>query len=168
MSDHEHLRADDLRADHQHLQLLVASWGMVADFCFGDLLLFVPDRYADDPLYRVAMAEVLGVDATLGPAAALASAASRRPICLAPGTDPRLAPPGSARPVRLVQVLGAEGAWPSEPVSVREIANALDSHPGALAREVAGLYLLAARQNQSLCSSLLTPLGPRQRDACGR
>ena len=42
MIGQEHLRADDLRADHQHLQLLVASWGIVADFCFGDLLLFVP------------------------------------------------------------------------------------------------------------------------------
>ena len=42
MIGQEHLRADDLRADHQYLQLLVASWGIVADFCFGDLLLFVP------------------------------------------------------------------------------------------------------------------------------
>jgi two-component system, sensor histidine kinase PdtaS len=28
--------------DRQYLQRLVASWGIVADFCFGDLLLFVP------------------------------------------------------------------------------------------------------------------------------
>ncbi len=28
--------------DRLHLQRLIASWGIVADFCFGDLLLFVP------------------------------------------------------------------------------------------------------------------------------
>ena len=27
-----------------HLQRLVASWGLLADFCFADLLLFAPDR----------------------------------------------------------------------------------------------------------------------------
>jgi two-component system, sensor histidine kinase PdtaS len=29
-------------SDRAYLQRLIASWGMVADFCFGDLLLFVP------------------------------------------------------------------------------------------------------------------------------
>lgn len=29
-------------ADREHLALLTASWGLVADFCFGDLLLLVP------------------------------------------------------------------------------------------------------------------------------
>lgn len=31
-----------LRDDRAHLQRVVAAWGIVADFCFGDLLLFVP------------------------------------------------------------------------------------------------------------------------------
>jgi two-component system, sensor histidine kinase PdtaS len=34
-------------AELTHLQRLVASWNMLADFCFSDLLLFVPLR-ADD------------------------------------------------------------------------------------------------------------------------
>jgi two-component system, sensor histidine kinase PdtaS len=29
-------------ADRSYLQRLIASWGILADFCFGDLLLFVP------------------------------------------------------------------------------------------------------------------------------
>ena len=33
---------DDVRADRAHLQRLIATWGVVADFCFGDLLLLVP------------------------------------------------------------------------------------------------------------------------------
>ncbi len=31
-----------------HLQRLVASWGLLADFCFADLLLFAPTRDAED------------------------------------------------------------------------------------------------------------------------
>lgn len=34
-------------AELAHLQRLVASWNMLADFCFSDLLLFVPLRSAD-------------------------------------------------------------------------------------------------------------------------
>ena len=37
--------------DRHHLALLMASWGLVADFCFGDLLLVVP---ADDASARKA------------------------------------------------------------------------------------------------------------------
>ncbi len=33
-------------SDREHLALLMASWGLVADFCFGDLLLLVPDDVA--------------------------------------------------------------------------------------------------------------------------
>ena len=29
-------------AEAQHLQRLAASWGLLADFCFSDLLLFAP------------------------------------------------------------------------------------------------------------------------------
>jgi two-component sensor histidine kinase len=35
---------DEFRAaDRPHLQRLIGAWGVVADFCFGDLLLFVPE-----------------------------------------------------------------------------------------------------------------------------
>ncbi len=36
--------------DRQHLALLTASWGLVADFCFGDLLLLVPDQPPGAPI----------------------------------------------------------------------------------------------------------------------
>ena len=39
-SPRQHTQLD--RAEIGHLQRLVASWGMLADFCFADLLLFVP------------------------------------------------------------------------------------------------------------------------------
>ncbi len=147
----------------------VAVWSVLASSgARPDLLLFLPDRYAADGRYRVALAAALQVDSALGAGAALAGAALRRPICLAPGADARLSPPGVSHPLRLVRVLGAAGPSPAEPVSITEIASALYGRPGALAREVVGLYLVAARQNQSLCASLLTPLGPRQRDVCGR
>ena len=36
------------RADILHRKQLIGAWGMVADFCFGDLLLFVPDEGAGE------------------------------------------------------------------------------------------------------------------------
>jgi two-component system, sensor histidine kinase PdtaS len=40
-------------ADRQHLALLMASWGLVADFCFGDLLLAVPNPNDGDMTPKV-------------------------------------------------------------------------------------------------------------------
>ena len=38
-------KADVAPEDAEHLQKLTASWGMLADLCFSDLLLYVPTRY---------------------------------------------------------------------------------------------------------------------------
>ena len=35
---------DGHRSDAEHRKQLVSAWGIVADFCFGDLLLFVPEN----------------------------------------------------------------------------------------------------------------------------
>ncbi len=41
--------SSEVAADRQHLALLMASWGLVADFCFGDLLLLTPvDEFPND------------------------------------------------------------------------------------------------------------------------
>jgi two-component system, sensor histidine kinase PdtaS len=34
-------------ADLQHQKELIAAWGIVADFCFGDLLFFAPEQHTD-------------------------------------------------------------------------------------------------------------------------
>ena len=36
-----------------HLQRLVGSWGLLADFCFADLLLYAPERSADSGRFVV-------------------------------------------------------------------------------------------------------------------
>ncbi|MGE0879690.1 MAG: sensor histidine kinase [Acidimicrobiia bacterium] len=46
-----------------HLQRLIGEWGMLADFCFGDLLLFVPAAHADDGSRFVVLAQVRPVTA---------------------------------------------------------------------------------------------------------
>lgn len=47
----------------QHLQRLIGEWGMLADFCFGDLLLFVPAAGTDDGSRFVVVAHVRPVTA---------------------------------------------------------------------------------------------------------
>ncbi len=49
-------KADE--ADLLHIKRLVGSWGMVADFCFGDLLLFVPEDRRDQPTSFVVAGQV--------------------------------------------------------------------------------------------------------------
>ena len=47
----------------RHLQRLVGSWGLLADFCFADLLLFAPERSADSGTVRGARTDPAGDDA---------------------------------------------------------------------------------------------------------
>ena len=42
LSDIARARTSLTPAQISHLQRLVASWGLLADFCFSDLLLFAP------------------------------------------------------------------------------------------------------------------------------
>lgn len=134
----------------------------------ADLILFLPGLYGTDSLYRIHMAEALQIDAVLPVAEALTRAASRRPICLTPDVDSTAAPHTELRALRLVRVAGPVGSLDPAPLSIIELTTAWRSRPEGLVREVAGLYLEAARSNRLLCASLLSPLGVRDRNVCGR
>jgi len=134
----------------------------------ADLVLFLPGLYGSDSLYRVHMAQVLQIDAVLPTAEALTRTAANRPVCLAPDADSSVTPHTALLPLRLVRVAGPIGALDPSPLSVIELTTAWRSRPEGLVREVAGLYLEAARSNRVLCASLLSPLGVRDRNVCGR
>ncbi len=133
----------------------------------GDLLLLLPGLYRQDSIYRTRMATSLQVDANSTVPEALARTASRRPVCLSPGTDSATTPHITLRPIRLVRVGGPAATDASEPLSIIELTTAWRTQPSGVAREVTDLYVQAARYNPQLCTSLLLPLGARNRGACG-
>jgi hypothetical protein len=133
-----------------------------------DLVLLLPTLYRQDSLYRNQMASTLEVDAHASIPEALARTASRRPVCLTPGADSSVTPAITFRPVRLVRVAGPEAPDAPAPLSIIELTTAWRTQPSGVAREVTDLYVQAARYNQQLCTSLLLPLGARDRGACGR
>lgn len=134
----------------------------------ADVVLFLPGPYGSDSLYRVRMAETLQIEAVLPVAEALTRAAARRPVCLAPATDAEMAPRLPLTPLRLVRVAGPAATFDPHPLSIIELTTAWRTQPAGLAREVADIYLEAARHNRVLCASLLLPLGLRDRTVCGR
>ncbi|HWA58858.1 MAG TPA: hypothetical protein VG692_16485 [Gemmatimonadales bacterium] len=134
----------------------------------ADLVLFLPALYGADSVYRVRMAETLQIDAVLPVAEALTRTAERRPVCLAPDVDSTIAPHVALVPLRMVRVAGTVGTIDPRPLSIIELTTAWRSNPTGLVRQVADLYLDAARANRLLCASLLTPLGVRDRSVCGR
>jgi hypothetical protein len=133
-----------------------------------DLLLFIPALYRQDSIYRSQMAATLEVDMNTPVAEALARTASRRPVCLTPGADSTVTPAVTLRPVRLVRVAGPVSQDGAGALSIIELTTAWRTQPSGIAREVTNLYVQAARYNQQLCTSLLLPLGARDRAACGR
>jgi hypothetical protein len=146
----------------------VAAWSAVLGApTRGDLVLLLAARFAEDSIYRGRMAQVLEVTGQTA-RAALVAASARRPICLSPGTDTAIVPPGPLTVVRLVRVTGPTTPEVSEPLSVRDLLEAEESHPDAVTTEVLSLYREAARYNPLLCASLLAPFGARARDGCGR
>lgn len=134
----------------------------------ADLLLFLPGLYGSDSLYRIQMAQELRIDAVLPVAEALTRASVHRPICLTPDVDSSATPRTELKPLRLVRVAGPIGQLDPAPLSIIELTTVWRSRPEGLVREVAGLYLEAARSNRILCASLLSPLGVRDRNVCGR
>jgi hypothetical protein len=134
----------------------------------GDLLFLLPTLYIQDSIYRTRMASTLEVDAATPVREALARTASRRPVCLTPGTDSSMTPAITLRPVRLVRVGGPATEDAPAPLSIIELTMAWRTQPSGVAREVTDLYVQAARYNQQLCTSLLLPLGARDRGVCGR
>jgi hypothetical protein len=132
-----------------------AVWGTrLASSARDDLMLIRPDLYDWDARYRVRMAEALGVPIDLELPAALASVATRRPVCLTPAVDSITAPALAWQPLHLVLASVPSGNEAAVTLSVHQLART--GHAGsvwsAAARDV---YDLAARRNKALCQTLL-------------
>ncbi len=146
----------------------VGVWSaLVAQRLRADLVLFLPVRYGEDPIYRQRMADELRVAPALPVEAALAQVAERRPVCYTPMIENSLLPRAGLTPMRLVRVAGSSAAVLPGALGIADLLQVALTRPAALPGEVIALYGSAARFNHELCGSLLVPLGAQQRDACG-
>jgi hypothetical protein len=69
-----------------------------------DVIPLRPDLYATDSLYRLRMAQAMGVDPGLPVQRALGEVAGHRALCLSPGTDSAAAPAIAWAPFRLARL----------------------------------------------------------------
>ncbi len=130
-----------------------------------DILPIRPDLYATDSLYRLRMAEAMGVDPALPVQRALSVVAPRRPLCLSPGTDSAAVPALAWLPYRLVRVSRPAAPGP-EAMGVTELLKAVRQNPSPWVVDVRGIYDRAATHNSLLCSSLLLLFGDTPPPAC--
>jgi tetratricopeptide repeat protein len=130
-----------------------------------DILPIRPDLYATDSLYRLRMAQAMGVDPGLPVQRALGDVAPRRPLCLSPGTDSAAVPALAWLPYRLVRVSRPAAPGP-EAMSVNELLRAVRQNPSPWVVDVRGVYDRAATHNLLLCSSLLLLFGDTPPPAC--
>ena len=130
-----------------------------------DVLPIRPDLYATDSLYRLRMAQAMGVDPGLPVQRALGDVAPRRPLCLSPGTDSAAVPALAWLPYRLVRVSRPAVPGP-DAMSVNELLRAVRQNPSPWVVEVRGVYDRAATHNLLLCSSLLLLFGDTPPPAC--
>jgi hypothetical protein len=130
-----------------------------------DVLTIRPDLYATDSLYRLRMAQAMGVDPGLPVQRALGDVAPRRPLCLSPGTDSAAVPALAWLPYRLVRVNRPAAPGP-EAMSVNELLKAVRQNPSPWVVDVRGVYDRAATHNLLLCSSLLLLFGDTPPPAC--
>ena len=130
-----------------------------------DVLPIRPDLYATDSLYRLRMAQAMGVDPALTVQRALGDVAPRRPLCLSPGTDSAAVPALAWLPYRLVRVSRPAVPGP-EAMSVNELLKAVRQNPSPWVVDVRGVYDRAATHNLLLCSSLLLLFGDTPPPAC--
>jgi hypothetical protein len=130
-----------------------------------DVLPIRPDLYATDSLYRLRMAQAMGVDPALPVQRALGDVAPRRPLCLSPGTDSAAVPALAWLPYRLVRVSRPAAPGP-EAMSVNELLRAVRQNPSPWVVDVRGVYDRAATHNLLLCSSLLLLFGDTPPPAC--
>jgi len=130
-----------------------------------DILPIRPDLYATDSLYRLRMAQAMGVDPGLPVQRALGDVAPRRPLCLSPGTDSAAVPALAWLPYRLVRVSRLAAPGP-EAMSVNELLKAVRQNPSPWVVDVRGVYDRAATHNLLLCSSLLLLFGDTPPPAC--
>jgi hypothetical protein len=130
-----------------------------------DVLPIRPDLYATDSLYRLRMAQAMGVDPGLPVQRALGDVAPRRPLCLSPGTDSAAVPALAWLPYRLVRVSRPAAPGP-EALSINELLRAVRQNPSPWVVDVRGVYDRAATHNLLLCSSLLLLFGDTPPPAC--
>jgi hypothetical protein len=130
-----------------------------------DVLPIRPDLYATDSLYRLRMAQAMGVDPALPVQRALGDVAPRRPLCLSPGADSAAVPELAWLPYRLVRVSRPAAPGP-EAISVNELLKAVRQNPSPWVVDVRGVYDRAATHNLLLCSSLLLLFGDTPPPAC--
>jgi len=130
-----------------------------------DVLTIRPDLYATDSLYRLRMAQAMGVDPGLPVQRALGDVAPRRALCLSPGTDSAAVPALAWLPYRLVRVSRPAAPGP-EAMSVNELLKAVRQNPSPWVVDVRGVYDRAATHNLLLCSSLLLLFGDTPPPAC--
>jgi hypothetical protein len=130
-----------------------------------DIIPLRPDRYATDSVYRLRMAQAMGVNPALPVQRALAEVAAQRPLCLSPGTDSAAAPTMSWAPFRLVR-LSRPPVPDTDALSVTELLKASRQSGSPWVGEVRSVYDHAARHNTLLCSSLLMLYGDTPPPAC--
>jgi hypothetical protein len=130
-----------------------------------DVLLVRPDRYATDSLYRLRLAQAMGVDPALPVQRALAAVAPRRRLCLSPGADSAAAPALAWMPYRLVRLSGPPGPTAGA-ISITELLKASRGDESPWVNDVRAVYDRAAAHNLLLCSSLLLLYGDTPPAAC--
>lgn len=131
----------------------------------SDVLPIRPDLYATDSLYRLRMAQAMGVDPALPVQRALGDVAPRRPLCLSPGTDSAAVPALAWVPYRLVRVSRTPEPG-AQAMSINELLKAVRQDPSPWALDVRAVYDRAASHNLLLCSSLLLLFGDTPPPAC--
>jgi hypothetical protein len=143
----------------------LSVWYDNLDLRTREILPIRPDRYATDSVYRLRMAEAMGIDPTLPVRSALADVASRRPLCLTPSADSAAAPALRWTPFRLTRV--SRSVEPgSEALSLTELLQASRQGSSVWVRDVRNVYDNAARFNSILCSSFLPIFGDAPPPAC--
>jgi hypothetical protein len=131
----------------------------------SDILPIRPDLYTTDSLYRLRMAQAMGVNPALPVQRALGEVAARRPLCLSPGTDSAAVPALTWQPYRLVRVSRPPAPGPAA-MSVNEMLKAVRQNPSPWVVHVRDVYDRAATHNLLLCSSLLLLFGDTPPPAC--
>lgn len=132
-----------------------AVWGSrLGSSSRDDLILVRPDMYGWDAAYRVRMAEALGVPLDQELPTALATVATRRPVCLTPTVDSLTAPALAWRPLHLVLASSPATDTVAGGLSVHQLATT--GLAGSVwSSAVRDVYDLAARRNLGLCQTLL-------------
>lgn len=143
----------------------LSVWYDNLDLRTREILPIRPDRYATDSVYRLRMAEAMGIDPRLSVKRALEDVASRRTLCLTPSADSAAAPELRWIPFRLTRVSRSVDAG-SDALSLTELLQATRQGSSVWVRDVRTVYDNAARFNSLLCSSFLPVFGDAPPSAC--